>query len=63
MAFADKKQASKYINDFARDKYDRIAFNVPKGERDRIRAAAEAAGESLNGYIAQAVRDRMQNEK
>jgi len=62
MAFADKARENEYKNDFAREKYDRIAVNVPKGERDRIKAAADAAGESLNGYIVQAVRDRMQRD-
>lgn len=63
MAFADKKQASKYVNEFAREKYDRIAVNVPKGERDRIKAAADAAGESLTSYIVNAVRARMAAEE
>lgn len=63
MAFADKKQASKYVNDFARAKYDRIAVNVPKGERERIKAAADAVGESLNAYIVKAVAARMEAEK
>ena len=42
--------------------YDKILLRIPKGEREQIKAAADAAGESLNGYIVQAVRDRMQNE-
>jgi len=63
MAYADKAKESQYKNGFAREKYDRIAVNVPKGERDRIKAAADAAGESLNGYIVQAVQARMQSGK
>ena len=31
--------------------YDRIALQVYKGERDKIRAYAESIGKSLNGYI------------
>lgn len=63
MAFADKAKESQYKNGFAREKYDRIAVNVPKGEREQIKAAADAAGESLNGYIVQAVQARMQSGK
>ena len=43
--------------------YDRINFVVPKGQKDIIKAAAEAAGQSTNAYIVQAVRDRMEREK
>lgn len=31
--------------------YDQIKIVVPKGERDKIKAFAEAKGMSLNGYI------------
>lgn len=43
--------------------YDRINFIVPKGQKDIIKAAAEAAGQSTNAYIVQAVRDRIEREK
>lgn len=32
--------------------YDKILLRVPRGGRDRIREAAESAGKSLNGWIA-----------
>ncbi len=32
--------------------YDQIKIVVPKGERDKIKAFAEAKGMSLNGYIS-----------
>ena len=31
--------------------YDDIRLRVPKGEKERIQAFAEARGESLNGFI------------
>jgi uncharacterized protein (DUF1778 family) len=40
--------------------YDRINFAVPKGVKDEIKAAADAAGQSVNAYILDAVRERMQ---
>ncbi len=43
--------------------YDRINFVVPKGQKDIIKAAAEAAGQSTNAYIVQAVRERMERDK
>ena len=42
---------TEYKNQFYKEHYDRINLAVPKGERDRIRKAAEALGMSLNEYI------------
>lgn len=44
------------------DKLDKIKIQPYKPEGAAIRAAAAAAGMSLQGYILQAVRDRMQAE-
>ena len=41
---------------------DRIQLIVKAGEREQIRAAAEAAGESLNKYIVTATKARMESE-
>lgn len=43
-------------------KYDKILVRMPKGQRAEVQAAADAAGESLNGYIVGAVRQRMEKE-
>ena len=42
--------------------YDRLEVIVPKGDREKIREAAVAAGQSVNAYINQAVRARMAQE-
>ena len=42
--------------------YDQINVKAPKGGREEIQAAAAAAGQSVNAYILQAVRDRMSAE-
>ena len=39
--------------------YDKVLVRLPKGEREQIKYAADAAGESLNSYIVGAIRDRM----
>ena len=41
---------------------ERINLIVRKGMKDQLRAAAEAAGESLNGYIVAAAKARMESE-
>ena len=44
-------------------KLDRIVIQPRKEEGERIRSAAADAGESLQGYILSAVRDRMERDK
>lgn len=38
---------------------DEIKVRVPKGRKAEIKTAADAAGESVNGYIIRAVELRM----
>ena len=45
------------------DKLDKIKIQPYKGEGQQIRAAAAAAGQSLQGYILQAVRERMARDQ
>ena len=44
-------------------KLDRIVIQPQKDEGERIRSAAMESGESLQGYILSAVRDRMERYK
>lgn len=44
------------------DKLDKIKIQPYKNQGAAIRAAAAAAGQSLQGYILQAVRARMEQE-
>ncbi len=55
MAHKDKGRAIKYVNDYKRDNYDRINLLVPKGEKAKIKARAEAKGKSLNQYIVEKI--------
>lgn len=59
MAYTDKKRESNKRSDA---KYSQILLKPYKADADNIRAAAAAAGQSLQGYILQAVRDRMQKD-
>ena len=43
-------------------KYDKVLVRIPKGKRAELQAAADAAGESLNGYIVRALKQRMERE-
>lgn len=50
-------------NDKYNAKCDPIQIRPLKPEGAKIRQAAAAAGQSLQGYILQAVRERMEREK
>lgn len=54
--------ARRRTNDKYNAKCDTIQIRPLKPEGAEIRAAAAAAGQSLQGYILQAVRDRMCRE-
>ncbi len=46
-----------------REKLDRIVIQPEKENGAEIRKAAQLSGQSLQGYILQAIRDRMEKEK
>ena len=55
---AQKKASIKYL-----EKLDEIRIRMPKGEKNNIKEAAAAAGESMNQYIINAVDQRMERDK
>lgn len=63
MAYADKEKEKQYKKEFYNKQYDRIALVVPKGKKEEYKAAAEANGESLNGYINRLISEDIQNHK
>ena len=42
--------------------YERIAIDAKIGWKAKVKAAADAAGESVNAYVQKAVNDRMDRE-
>ena len=41
---------------------DRISIAVPKGQKDTIKAHAEARGESVNGFVNRAIAETMERD-
>lgn len=39
--------------------YDQIGITVPKGEKEKIKEAADLVGESVNAFIKTAIQERM----
>ena len=58
-----KFNATKYKNDFQKEKYDRIIVNVPKGEKRKIEEVAKNRGyKSLNAFVVEAIREKLNME-
>ena len=60
MSLTEAKRASNRKSDM---KYQQILLKPYKEEGQLIREFASAAGQSVQGYILQAVRERMDREK
>lgn len=56
------KNRNEYLYDYAREKLKRIPLDVQKEKYEEIKAAAERANESVNGYIKKAIDERMQRD-
>ncbi len=57
------KAQQRAVNKYMANNYDRINLTVPKGQRDTIKAHAEARGESVNGFINRAIAQAMEQDK
>lgn len=56
------KANQRAVNKYVKNNYDRINVTFPKGQKDVIKAYAEAAGLSTNAYIIQAVNHAMERD-
>ena len=53
---------AKYDIEYAKNTLNRSPLDVQKEKYEEIKAAATAAGESVNGYIKKAVDQRMERD-
>ena len=56
------EQRKEYLYDYQKTKLKRIPLDVPKEKYEQIKAAADAAGEKVNGSIKKAVDERMERD-
>ena len=61
MAVSKKQQAC--VNRYMKANYDRVNLTLPKGEKESIKAHAEAKGESVNAFIYRAIKEAMERDK
>lgn len=57
MPYNEKKKA--YNRNYAKERMKRIPLDVLKEKYEEIKAAAEESGQSVNGYIKEAVEMRL----
>lgn len=55
MAFTDKQAAFKYVNEYQKDRYDRITVMAKKGKKVEYQTAAKLKGMSLSEFIQDCV--------
>lgn len=60
MALTEQRKESMYR--YAKEKLKRIPLDVQKEKYEEIKAAADRAGESVNGYIKTAIEQRMERD-
>ena len=58
-----KANKSKYDIQYAKTNLKRIPLDVRKEKYEEIKAAAEKAGETVNGYIKKAIDQRIINSQ
>jgi predicted HicB family RNase H-like nuclease len=59
---ATTKAGQKAVHKYVKENYGRLNITVPKGRKPEIQAAADKARQSLNGYVTQAIDERMERD-
>jgi uncharacterized protein (DUF1778 family) len=60
---AVSKAQQRAVNKYMSENYDRINLTVPKGQREVIKAHAEAVGKSTNAFIVEAIEEKIERER
>ena len=63
MAYKDKEQMIKSVNDYNKKTYDRVTVLLPKGDRDKLRKYARTHGESMNAYLLRLIQEDIAKEE
>lgn len=56
------KAQQRAVHKYVKANYDRLDLTVPKGQKEIIRAHAEARGESVNGFIGRAISETIERD-
>jgi predicted HicB family RNase H-like nuclease len=58
-----KPNTTEYKRAFNKEKYDQFLISVPKGEKEVLKEFAKSKGKSLNAFIVEAIKEKMEREK
>lgn len=58
-----KENKRKYNHAYTKEKYKRVSLLVSPGMYDDIKTASAEKGESVNGYIKTAIKNRLEKDK
>lgn len=56
------KAQQRAVNKYMKENYDEIKVRVDKGKKARIKAHAEARGETVNGFINRAIDETLERD-
>lgn len=54
---------TEYINNYKRNKYKRIAFELQKEKYEEVKSHCQERSESVNGFIKRAIDEQMKRDK
>ena len=57
------KAQQRAVHKYVKANYDRLDLTVQKGQKEIIKAHAEARGESVNGFINRAISETIERDK
>ena len=57
------ERKAKWQIDYIARTYVRVNLTIPKGQKETIKAHAEAQGESLNAFINRAITETMERDR
>lgn len=61
MAFSDKQAAFRYINEYQKEKYDRITVMTKKGKKEEYTEAAKSKNMKLSAFISYCVEKEIED--
>ena len=60
---AVSKAQQKAVTKYMKENYDEVKVRMAKGQKELVKAHAEAHGESTNGFINRAISETMGRDK
>ena len=54
---------NEYINNYKRETYKRISFELKKTDFEEVKAHTQETSETVNGFIKRAIKETLEREK